>query len=252
MKGDTSKFSNRTIIVDSQRKLHPDKWRLCSVMNRKFRLINGTELYDLSTDPGQKTDVSSKHPQLVGELQQKYETWFKDIYDNWEELSYFVLGGKEQDEIMLTSHDWMDPVNTKGIAFDDEDGETRSVWNQDQVRPGLLINGHWDIDIRAEGKYLIELRRWPREADVEICGGIAATGKPIPGGKPFGPGKALAINRASIDIEGMHQSVNVTPGDKYSQFKIDLKVGKTELNTIFTNGSGISLGAYYAYIKKLN
>ena len=115
MKGDTSKFSNRTIIVDSQRKLHPDKWRLSSVMNRTFRLINGTELYNLSTDPGQKTDISSQYPQLVSELQQKYETWFKDIFDNWEELSYFVVGEKGQDEIMLTSHDWMDPVNTKGI-----------------------------------------------------------------------------------------------------------------------------------------
>jgi arylsulfatase A-like enzyme len=252
MKGDTSKFSNRTIIVDSQRKLHPDKWRLSSVMNRKFRLINGTELYDLRTDPGQKTDISSQHPQLVSELQQKYETWFKDVYDNWEELSYFVLGEKEQDEIMLTSHDWMDPVNTKGIAFDDEDGETRTVWNQDQVRSGLLINGHWDIDVRDEGTYLIELRRWPREADVEICNGLNASVKTVPGGKPFGPGEALIINKASIDIEGIHQSLSVTPIDKYVQFRIDLKVGKTELNTMFTNGSDISLGAYYAYIKKLN
>jgi len=126
MKGDTSKFSNRTIIVDSRRKLYPDKWRLSSVMNRKFRLINGTELYNLSTDPGQKTDISSQHPQLVTELRHKYETWFKDIYDNWEELSYFVVGEKGQDEILLTSHDWMEPVNTRKIAFNDEDGETRS------------------------------------------------------------------------------------------------------------------------------
>jgi arylsulfatase A-like enzyme len=59
LKGDTTKFSKRTIVVDSQRKTNPDKWRLSSVMQKTFRLINGSELYDLSVDPGQKTDISS-------------------------------------------------------------------------------------------------------------------------------------------------------------------------------------------------
>ena len=220
-------------------------------MQKTLRLINGAELYDLSIDPGQKTDISSQHPELVSQLRQQYETWYKDIYHNWEELSYYVVGEKGQDEMMLTSHDWMGIGDPKGNPVEDEDGETKSVWNHEQVRRGVLMNGHWDIDVRSEGKYLVELRRWPREIDVEICKGLNASVNPIPGGKPFGPGKALDIKEASIDIAGMHQAATVAPTDQSVQFKVDLKKGKTELKTLFTNGSDISLGAYYVYIKKL-
>jgi arylsulfatase A-like enzyme len=251
LKGDTTKFSKRTIVVDSQRKTNPDKWRLSSVMQRSFRLINGTELYDLSIDPGQKTDISRQHPEMVNQLRQKYETWYKDIYHNWEDLSYFVFGEKGHDEMMLTSHDWMGIGDPKGNPVEDEDGETKSVWNHDQVRKGVLMNGDWDIDVRSRGKYLVELRRWPREIDVEICKGLDASIKPIPGGKPFGPGKALDINKASMDIAGIHQTAIVALTDKSVQFTVDLKEGKTKLKTLFTNGSDISLGAYYVYIKKL-
>jgi len=252
LKGDTTNFSNRTLIVDSQRKLHPEKWRLSSVMNKTLRLINGRELYDLSTDPGQKTDISSLNPDKVVELQQKYENWFQDVYNNWEELSYYVAGEKENVELLLSSHDWMDTKDAKGIEVVDEDGETRTVWDQTQVRRGGLLNGHWDIDVRSGGSYIIELRRWPREADFEISKGLIASDKPIPGGNPFGPGKAIEITKASIDIGGKHQSVDISPTDKCIQFTVDLVAGKTELHTLFTNGTDISLGSYYVYMKKLH
>ena len=34
-------------------------------MTQRWRLVNGEELYDIQTDPGQKTDVASDHPDIV-------------------------------------------------------------------------------------------------------------------------------------------------------------------------------------------
>ena len=55
--------------------LGPTKWN-CTVMWRKWRLVRGKELYDIATDPGQKTDVATRHPEIVKSLRDHYETWW--------------------------------------------------------------------------------------------------------------------------------------------------------------------------------
>lgn len=46
--GDQTKLSDRTLIVESQRVVTPEKWRKSSVMTDRWRLINGEELYDIN------------------------------------------------------------------------------------------------------------------------------------------------------------------------------------------------------------
>src|SRR5579862_5471194 len=58
----------RTLLVHSQRIDHPEKWRKSAVMTDRWRLINGTELYDMTVDPGQKKDVAQDRPNEVAEL----------------------------------------------------------------------------------------------------------------------------------------------------------------------------------------
>jgi arylsulfatase A-like enzyme len=42
----------------------------------------GRELYDLSTDVGEKTDVSAQHPEVIGNLQKMAETMRQDLGDS--------------------------------------------------------------------------------------------------------------------------------------------------------------------------
>ena len=44
------------------------KYARCSVRNQRFHLVNNTELYDLPVDPGEKTNVADKHPDVVARL----------------------------------------------------------------------------------------------------------------------------------------------------------------------------------------
>ncbi len=252
LNGDPEYLDDRTLIVDSQRKEVPEQWRLSSVMSGNWRLVNGKELYNLEIDPGQRNNVAIEHPDKVMRLRTSYETWFADVFSNWETPSYVCIGDTGSGEVLLSSHDWMGAVRADGTPAINEDGEETPAWNQSHVRNGAQLNGYWDIDVRDSGEYGIELRRWPREADTEICGGIPVSVIPIPGGKPFGPGKALGITQASVKIGSQEGSQKVEPGDKSIIFRMILPKGKSRLNTKFTNGSDISMGAYYVYLNKLH
>jgi hypothetical protein len=146
----------------------------------------------------------------------------------------------------------MGAVRADGTPAVNEDGEETPAWNQLQVRTGALLNGYWDIDVATAGEYSIELRRWPREAGLEICSGLPASTIPIPGGKPFGPGKALNITEASVKIGALEESRKVGPADKSIIFRMKLDPGKCRLSAGFTNGKDVRLGAYYVYLNKLN
>lgn len=250
--GNQGYLDGRTLTVDSQRKEVPEKWRLSSVMSGNWRLVNGKELYNLETDPGQKTDIASEHPETVVKMRNSYESWFADVFSHWEARSYSDIGSELSGETILTSHDWMGAVRADGSPAINEDKEETPVFAHSQVRGGAMLNGSWDINVSSPGEYSIELRRWPREADQEICKGLPASTIPIPGGKPFGTGKALKITEASIKIANQEASREVGPGDKSILFRMKLPKGKTQLNTRFTNGTDVSLGAYYVYVNKLN
>jgi arylsulfatase A-like enzyme len=62
LRGETDELPDRTIFTQyHQGTAIPDKWD-CGVMTKRWRLINGQELYDIKADPGQKNDIAVQHP----------------------------------------------------------------------------------------------------------------------------------------------------------------------------------------------
>lgn len=62
------------------------KYRNCSLRNSRFKLISlskssepAWQLFDLANDPGEKTDVLTKFPKVVQELEQEYDAWWKSL-----------------------------------------------------------------------------------------------------------------------------------------------------------------------------
>lgn len=57
----------------------PDKWQWknFAVRNQRFRLVDGTALYDMQTDPGQTRNVIDEHPKIVEEMRVAYAAWWK-------------------------------------------------------------------------------------------------------------------------------------------------------------------------------
>jgi RIO-like serine/threonine protein kinase len=69
-----AQWEKRVMVTDTQRVPRPVKWRNSCVMRGKLRMIDGRELYDLATDPGQRQDIASTvAPPVLAELRASYE-----------------------------------------------------------------------------------------------------------------------------------------------------------------------------------
>ena len=159
-------WAERTVVCDTQRIAHPMKWQLSSTMKGEWRLLNGTELYDLTVDPGQRDDVSKDFPDRVKSMRQGYEEWWQLVSPQFEADIPIALGADHQ-TVKLITHD-----------IRNEMGDC--AWNQGQVRTGHVVSGYWEVDVRQSETYEIELRRWPTDAGHAVASGIVGDDVDIP------------------------------------------------------------------------
>ena len=236
--GKAKRLPERAVITDSQRIEYPEKWRRSAVMFHKWRLINGKELYNLKTDPEESDDISKDNPEIVQKLRACYEKWWADLSPGFSDTPRIILGKPGINEVKLTCHDW----HSKGQV----------PWNQDFIREGLISNGKWAVEVISGGNYKFSLRRWPVEANAPIRAPYPAR-KAIPGTSVKGSkkGKALDIEKAKIKIGNIETEKAVNRNDLYINFVINLTKGNYDLQTWFYNDYGLSLGAYYIYVKKI-
>jgi len=221
--GRDKNWPDRTLITDSQRIEHPEKWRKSAVMTDRWRLVNGKELYDIKADPSQRNDIADRRPQVVEKLRKIYEDWWADISKRFDEYCETILGSDKQNPTRLMSHDWHSP---------------KVPWNQGAVRSGMQANGFWAVEVARDGRYQFELRRWPEELDAPI-------NEAIPGGK------AITASEARLKIANADMTVPVSRDARAVTFEVRLKAGKTRLQTWFMDDRGNSRGAYYVYVKRL-
>ena len=133
---------DRTIIVDSQRVETPEKWRASAVLEKDWRLVNGKELYDLQSDPEQRTDLAVELPERVAKLRNHYESWWEDVSKTFDQYCPIVIGAPDQGKTVLNSHDWH--------------GE-KPAWNQSHILKGEPGNGFWAVEVAEAGEYHFDL-----------------------------------------------------------------------------------------------
>lgn len=77
--GDQPGLDQRILVVDNQRIDRPLPWHETVVMRGPWRLVHRAELYRIDTDPGQRQDLYEAHPEIVEDLRNGYEAWWKAI-----------------------------------------------------------------------------------------------------------------------------------------------------------------------------
>lgn len=237
MNGKKEGFQDRIIITNSQRTEHPEPWRRTSLMQANWRLVNGTELYDLKTDPEQRVNVAGQNPDKMEEFKSAYDEWWKEISPGYEDEPRIIVGHESANPQTLFCHDWHT--------------EETSPWHQSHIRTGYIDNGFWMLKIEESGTYEFRLRRWPEEINLPLNAGVPAR-PAIPGTsvKKSRNGKELQITEAGLSIQDMELSQKVDPNAEYVEFTVELSLGETDLNTWFTLDSGETIGAYYVSIEK--
>ena len=216
LEGRSAGWPQRTLLVHSQRIEYPEKWRKCAVMTDRWRLVNGTELYDMKADPGQRANVADQHPDVVARLRAEYEAWWQSLAPVFDRFVAIGIGSDQENPSRLTCHDWHT-----------ENGPV--PWNQGHIRKGILANGWWVVDVLRDGRYEITLRRWPKELN-----------------------QPLEATAARVKIGHVDQRQTVTPEATSATFRVHLTRGQQRLQTWLTLPNGKTRGAYFVEIRFLD
>lgn len=242
-------WPERYVISDSQRVRDPIKWRGSAVMSKQYRLINGKELYDIGTDPGQKNNIAKENPEVVASMRDFYDKWWAELEPSFKETTEIYLGHPEHPVVSLTAHDWIQ--------------EVYPPWNQQGIRAAdmkhpktdkLIHEGHWAVKAITDGKYRISLRRWPFESGIAINASLPA-GANVPGAsKAFRcqPGNGIGATKATLRIDGKDlETLDLAEDAAEISFTTELTKGSHQLAPYFHVKDG-ELGAYYTIVTKID
>ena len=208
----------RAIVVESQRVEKPILWRKSCVISGPWRFIDGRELYNIASDPGQNTDLATKTPKRVKKLRAIYNTWWNDVSQTDDEVTRITVGAPAAPTTTLTAHDWRP-----------SSGNARDVpWSQSRIKKDLPCNGAWFVDVARPGRYQFHLRRRPDSA-------------PLP----------IAANRATIVCGAQRKTATINPQDEAPTLILDLPAGPARLKTILERTDGQTRGAYYVTVERL-
>ena len=241
-------WPERTFVVETQRTApNSIKWRNSAVMSPRWRLVDGKELYDMSTDPGQRENVIARHPDVTKELKLAYEDYWREVTPGDREFARPVIGTSYQDEIVLTGEE-MRPIRDSDVC----------AWNQAHVAAGMAAFGYAEIEVSRAGDYRFELRRWPREIEAPIAG-VPSWTKPVDAwlhDKPISAMlygdkfRALPAKRVRLKVGDQVHQADVAPSDSAKVFTLRLAAGAVRLEAVMLDGEGTPLAeAYYVYIR---
>lgn len=210
----------------------PEKWH-AGVMTSEWRLVWGSELYHIKTDPEQRNDVASEHPEIVAQLREAYETWWAEVEPGLEEYTPIPIGNPAENPTKLTSMDVMGDV----------------AWNQKSICEARLSSGNWRVTIEKPGRYQFSLRRWPEELPIPIEGMVSsefAKNCVYPGANRV----AIHPTSARLHIGDITMRQPVEQDSEAVVFECAIEtVGDMTLEAWFIDEDGSERGAYYVIAK---
>ncbi len=210
-------WSDRTLTVHSQRIRFPERWRKSAVMTEQYRLVNGEELYDITSDPGQSKDIAAENPEEVAQLREAYDQWWDRIDDRFDQDVHLDIGSDAENPARITSHDWLPP-----------DDSVQVPWNQGQVARAPAVNGTWNIHVRQAGTYEFELFQRDKPAQFPI-----------------------EATQAALRVGEAEQMGPVPEGATSVRFTLQLPAGETTMQSRFIEADGTERGAFFIYANRL-
>lgn len=235
LKKKNESLQQRTIFVHNRQDWRPpmDEDQTC-IINDKWRLVNGVQLYDIEKDRLQEHDVAKQHPELVEQLLSDNERFLMITKANPEytEFPLAIIGNPNQKEVKLTIQHAI--------------GEGKGIWKSEQVAEGMKnVNNTHALKVEREGTYLISCRRWPKECEGPVLG------IPAENPKNWFTYKSIAPQKVRISIANQMYEKEIQENDMEVAFKVHLEKGKTFLVNDFIDGKQ-KYGVYYTYVSLLS
>ncbi|MBW2589650.1 MAG: arylsulfatase [Deltaproteobacteria bacterium] len=229
------KLEKRMLVTDTQRVPWPVKGKNSSVMQGTWRLVNGKELYDVSSDPGQENNLADQCPERVKEMNEFYDTWWTSVIA---ETKYSVIDlGVDSRELVTC----MDIHSTGQIPN----------WHQKMIRRGTLLTpAKIMVNFTKGGKYKISLARWPIESGLVLGSGTDDAIEATPYTDPVKNGVAVEYKKAFVKINDKVYEVDVDNEKPMADIAIEVRKGEADLTAWLELEDGTLSNAFYIYVKK--
>lgn len=213
----------------------PDMWEN-GVITRRWRLVQGRELYDIQADPGQVVNVADQHPQVVTQLRAAHEGWWAEIEPGLNHYTPIVLGHPAENPTRLCAMDVMGDV----------------AWSQAHIVMAQSSTGRWTVDVDRAGQYRFSLRRWPAELGLPLNEALTdtAAGQIAPYQTITHRG-VIQPAQARLILFGQTYELPALAHEPAVTFDLTLtQTGITELEAWFVDQEGKVQGAYYVYVER--
>ncbi|WP_168566004.1 arylsulfatase [Crateriforma spongiae] len=214
--GEQVTWPDRTLCVHNPRVERPEKWLKSAVMTERWRLVEGKQLFDIQTDPGQENDIASKHPKVVEELRSKYLDWWSTLQPRFDEFCRVYIGAAQENPVKLTCHDW-------------HSRSSLLTWNPDVIANRQQTNGWWTVQVERPGTYTFRLQELPDEAEST---------------------EPIRAERARLRIGAIDQELTIPANATSVEFNIDLPAGPFTMKTWLIEDSGDSRGAPFVHVNR--
>lgn len=216
LRGNANDWPERTLFASIQREEIPPKWVGSAVMTDRWRLIDGSELYDMEVDPGQQNDVAANFPDEVKQLRAKYETWWTSVEPSFSKYGYITIGADAANPVRLTAHDWhsAEPI----------------PWDQGHIKRDMWVNGYWMIEVAKAGRYEFTLYRQPKQAN-----------------------HPLEASKARVRVNDAEAETTVAEDATSATMTLDLKPGTAKLQTWLINKpKNKTRGAFFVHVRRVD
>ena len=229
---ETNQAPERMLVTDTQRNQWPEKGKQSSVMYHNWRLVNGNELYNVETDPGQETNLFDRHPKMATQLQDYYDVWWADAA---KEFEYTFIDIEPNQINTLTCHD----IHVNSIT----------AWHQRDIRKGIAVaSGELSVNFRESGTYEISLRRWPKEIHLALSAAIDDAMAATPFWDVQNKGASMDFDRAFLRLGDKEYRLKVDPSNEAATITLDVEAGKTTLESGFWLKNGQKTTAFFTDI----
>ncbi len=234
--------AGRVFVNDTQRKEKMEEDRTYCVARDDWRLINGDQLYNMSTDREQRVNLAEKHPEIVKELTAEYKEWWEKTSVRADDYQYIPLIAPDSCTVRLVCHDLHDEKNRPNI------------WNYHIMHSDIKpAPGWWSVSLDKAAKLTIDAFRWNPEANIPLGEG-APEGRYIPNGVRYPAGFAIADMvsvTVKVDGEEVAKSTDIDlTKPSVTIPSVKLPAGEHDLQVLFADKDGVEYSAWYVTVKK--
>lgn len=235
LKGEKT-MDDRMFVIQYGGEVKPEKYFSCVVWD-SWRLVGEHELYNLVNDPAQENNVATDFPHVLDKMTSFYENWWANIEPEINRFVPVIIGSEKENPVFLNSDNW-------------EFKAVNSQWNIANAM-GPAKGGVCHIQVLHEGKYRIELSRWP----FHLKRNMILSGPSISvGGTMLPTGKGVPIEYGCFLVNGGEPIIvkKDTPDAIKISYETYLRSGETTFQGWFKDKNKENVcGAYYVKIERV-